>query len=239
MTLELAAPAGSTRVVIAGSGGLRGRAAEFRRIGLAVVEHDSGLGALRDLRDDTAALLVTGDLPDVPRDALIDIARSLARVPVIVGADAGSPAGATPTVRLPITPQALAAALRSVRRPDVSARHLIERGALIIDVEGFRATWHGAELRLPPRLFDVLRSLAEAAPRTLSYGSLAAPLPGVLDPHERVRASVARIRAALESAAPRSADPIVTVHKVGYRLALPSAESTPGGSPPVAPEHGY
>ena len=81
MTLELAAPAGSTRVVIAGSGGLRG-------------QHDSGLGALRDLRDDTAALLVTGDLPDVPRDALIDIARSLARVPVIVGADAGSPAGA-------------------------------------------------------------------------------------------------------------------------------------------------
>lgn len=236
-TLDAAAPPWPARVIAVAtpvSGVTRGRPAEFRQRGLLVEGTASVAAALISLgQDPLSVALVPTDLQEMPLLDFLDVLRAFSATQVIVGltpeADnatvvAALDRGSARAVKLPVTAATLAVAVEE-SRPRSAARVEPERyvvGQLELDSASYRVHWHGEEVHLAPRLFDLLRYLAAAHPRVVSLDELTTEFsanPSLRDHGERMRVMIGRIRAQLTHVRPDLPAPLETVHRVGYRLA--------------------
>jgi DNA-binding winged helix-turn-helix (wHTH) protein len=96
-----------------------------------------------------------------------------------------------------------------------------------------RVSCEGVEVHLPPKAFDLLEALLDAAPRVVSKRELHARLwPGGVVADATLVALVKQLRAALNDR-DRAAPLIRTVHRVGYALNIPPERREPPG-PSVA-----
>jgi len=243
------APAWPPRVIaIASQSGpvARGRPAEFLHHGVILIRVPTATAALIELGRDPemAAILVPGDLKGMDLEGFLPIVRQFMQTPVILGFGsqermptgimAGSLDGLV-TAMLPVTPLRLSQALQNCE-PSATASHVVEVGELVLDADAFRVWWHGAEVRLPLRPFEMLRYLMEAAPRAVGREELMSEFvrPGISWRSDSVSTGIGRIREALQSAVPAVPVPIETVKKVGYRIAtgnglaaaMPSSEAS-------------
>lgn len=236
-TVDVASPDWPARVIAVATpvGDVtRGRAAEFRQRGLLIESTPNSAAALISLgRDRRSVALVPTDLVDMPFLDFIDVLRAFSTAPVIVGltADcdnatvvAALDRGLARAVKLPVTAIALAQAVEQSRPRPVSV-HEAEQyqvGDLELHVDSYRVHWHGVEVHLAPRLFEMLRYFAAAHPRVVSLEELVGefgPTDNPRDRGERVRVMIGRIRSQLTQARPDLGVPLETVHRVGYRLA--------------------
>lgn len=232
MTVSLAAPTGSTRVIAVGdlSGLTRGTAAEFRHSGIVLVARLTTTAALLEVgREPGAVVLVSTDLADMAIADFVDVVRSVARVPVVVGlAPNCEPAilfdllerGVSSTVPLPVTPDRLAKAVLAVRPAAPAADHpLVEVGPLVIDSARYLVYCDGVELPLALRDFEMLRYLAETYPRVATMVELLGEFEhGEGERAVRIRSSVGRIRSKVQTHFDPAPFRIEIVQRVGYRL---------------------
>ena len=134
-------------------------------------------------------------------------------------------AGADDYVTKPFGIEELLARLRAVlRRASPQTEPVLEIGSLVIDLEKRIVTMAGAQVRLTPHEFDVLRVLAVNEGKLLTHKSI---LREVWGPAYQLESSylhvyVSQLRHKLE---PDPARPryIVTEPGVGYRLVSPAA----------------
>lgn len=224
---------GSVRVVAVGDPSLlvRGRPAEFRHRGLTVVNRMTAVSALLELgRDPSAVVLVPSELDDFPVLPFVDVLRSVAHVPVIVGVSRDcsqqtlsdlAAHGVAATLQLPVTPTRLAHAVLATGTNDQAEQVALSIGELILDDACHRITWHGANVAVTPIQFALLRDLMLAYPRVLPMRELIDNFEdSTASPGVRTRVTIGRLRAALHAAAPDRMSPIETVHRIGYRLGL-------------------
>jgi DNA-binding response OmpR family regulator len=235
-TPDVASPAWPARVIAVATPVAevtRGRTAEFRQRGLLVEGTSSVPAALVAIgRNPLSVALVPTDLHDMSLLDFLDVLRAFSEIPVIVGlapeydnetVAAALDRGIARAVKLPVTADALAHAIDASRPRPVATvepeRYRI--GELDLDLASYRVHWHGAEVHLAPRLFDMLRYFAAAHPRVVSLEELVSEFGAtnnLRDPGERVRVMIGRIRAQLAQAHPDLPTPLETVHRVGYRL---------------------
>lgn len=244
MTLAPMAPAWPARVIAVASdpGAIaRGRPAEFRQAGLMLDGTPSVAAALVEIgRERDALVLVPSDLDAMPLLDFVEVVHAISDQRVIIGiaphvdAEAVADAierGMATAVPLPVTAARLASAV-TVARPLVPVTsHLLEVGALEVDTAAYRVRWHGAEVRLAPRLIEMVHYFATAYPRVVSMPELAGEFGSSDDARDRgarARVSIGRIRHLFATAHPGGLQPLETVHRVGYRL---SAGGVPGPSP--------
>lgn len=229
MTSVVAAPTGWVRVVAVGDTATRarGRASEFRHHGLALASRPTASAALVEVaREPSSVVLVPTSLADMPILDFVDVVRSLAHSPVLVGVGHGVDAsavsalfdhGATGTVALPLTPSRLAHAVDSTRPRDPGPAAPVECGHLRLHPAEHRVTWRDIEVKLGPKEFEVLQYLMEAHPRVVSLSELVGEFEaGSPDHAMRIRVAVGRLRAKFMAAG--ASAPIETLHRVGYRL---------------------
>lgn len=204
----------------------RGNAAEFRHRGLTLVGHADVASALIDVgQDPGAVVLVPIDLAEMKVTQFVDVVRTLAHVPVIVGLTSeGSPQqvselfdhGISSVVLLPATPARLFEAVNACRRQPVGATRL-ELGGIVLDEASFRVTSHGRTISLAPQIFGLLRHMMIAHPRVISIEEVAATFDaGGANAQDRARRSIQRLRRAFIDAG--EVNPVVHVPRVGYRL---------------------
>ena len=225
---------GATSVAVA-----RGTNSEFLHDGIALAHVPNAAAALVALAHDAAvaAVLLPLELPDMALDDFIEIVRAFAQTSVIVGVDSLTPAevsagmrerGAAATVVLPVTPNRLAQALRAVPIPTPSEPRVFRCGDLELDIDAFRVHWYGEEVRLPPRVFEILHYLMAAYPRAVTLQELVSEFvpSGNHWRTDSIRVAIRRLREQLEAAAPGMPVPVETVKKVGYRI-TDGSERTP------------
>lgn len=231
--MTIAAPTinGSVRLIVVGDLDelTRGRPSEFRHRGLTLVERPTVASALIEVgKEPDALVLVPTDLNDMPLTDFIDVLRSLAHVSVIAGLSSNSSPqfvselfdhGVASAVLLPATPARLIEAVQVCRAPRVAGDMRLELGSIDLDEARYRATWRGRELSLTPQSFALLRYMLVSHPRVLTVRDVVGELggEGTITP-DRARSAITRLRRAFIDAAPQWGSPIVTVHRVGYRL---------------------
>lgn len=231
MTLAVPVITGSIKVVAVGSAGLiaRGRPAEFRHRGLSLATRPTAIAALLEVgRDPSSLVLVPTDLPDMPPIEFIDVLRSVAHVPVIAGIVPGCSSslvselidhGVASTVDLPATPTRLADAVLSSRPAESPRALVLEVGDLILDEGRHHVSWHGRDVVLPPKNFEILRYLILAQHRVVPLRELMEFVgEASADRATRARVAIRRLRVAFAEAVPEHCPPVETVHGVGYRL---------------------
>ncbi len=233
MTIDAVPLIGSAKVIAVGPVEFltRGRPSEFRHHGLTVAARSNAMDALMEVgRDPAAIVMVASVLDDVPATEFIDLLQTFTRVPVIaaLASDTTSQAvselydhGIAGTVRAPVTPSRLASAVRDIRGSAEPENAVMVCGALELNDSSHRVTWHGRDVVLARRSFDVLRYMMSAYPRVIPLSELAKSFgTRPRDEPEHCRSTIFRLRAAFASACPNVDSPIETVHRVGYRLAV-------------------
>lgn len=232
MTTVVAAPTGSTRVIAVGdlAGLTRGSAAEFRHSGIVLVPRLTSTAALLEVgREPGAIILVSTELTDMALGDFVDVVRSVAKVPLIVGlAPNCEPAalfdllerGVGSTIPLPVTPERLARAVSSVIQPvPVDEHPRIEVGPLVIDSARYFVSCAGVELPLARRDFEMLRYLASVYPRVATMAELLTEFErGASERSVRIRSSIGRIRNRVHGLYAEAPFRIEIVQRVGYRL---------------------
>lgn len=208
----------------------RGTSSEFRFEGISLTQVPTAAEAIARIRREPsiAAVLTTPASPDMPLGALRDAADAAGGIPVILGVGLGEQvadidAETLLTVVIPVTPQRLADALRAVPRSEPAPLLHEQVGQLELDLDAVRVWWHGREVRLPPRAFEILHCLAVAAPEPVDIDELVRTFVPP-DTHWRadsIRFAMRRIRELFEAAAPGIPAPIETVVGVGYRITEP------------------
>lgn len=239
MSVALAVRHDWVKVIAVGSADdvLRGRASEYRHRGVALTARPTVIAALGEVsKDPDAIILVPTDLAEMPAVEFVDLVAALAHVPVIVGIAPGCPPatlrellehGVASTVGLPCTPASLARAIHSVPERQLESAPL-ECGALTLDPSEHRVTWHGSDVRLAPKEFEILRYLLDSHPGVVSLDVLVREFEhGATDKHMRVRSAITRMRSRFTALVPERPSPIETVHKIGYRINAASCVEDP------------
>lgn len=169
-------------------------------------------------------------LTDDPRSLVSDL-RSDGDAMVVAVTNASGPTGAHAEARLPpATPAAtVTACVVGLLAPhaDRLRRTILQWGPLRLDPTRHRAFWHATAVPLTSQQVRILERLMTARGAVVTTRQLTRSLDGgspVTDPR-RIRAHVLRLRGRLESAAPRGAQVIQTVHGHGYRL-VPATSDT-------------
>lgn len=188
--------------------------------------HD-GLQAWTERRHDLVLLDLM--LPGLDGLSLCRALRAVSGVPIVIltaRADesdrlAGLELGADDYIpKTPFSPREVLARVKAVLRRSRVAQHgpAVPSAALLIDEDGWRASWQGRALELTPNEFRLLRTLASQPGRVFARGQLLASLHG--DPHavtERaVDSHVKNLRRKLEVAGAGN-EKIHSVYGVGYR----------------------
>ena len=203
-----------------------------RRAGFEVLEAADGRQALQIAESDAPALILLDIL--MPELEGIDVCRAIRRnsnVPIlflssrdrVVDRIVGLDAGGDDYMTKPFSPRELLARIQAMfRRIDAleaDARGVIESGPLHIDTQARLAHLDGAALTLTRTEFGMLATLGRRAGKTVNRETLmrgAYPERRVVS-DRTIDSHIRRLRDKLRAA---GADPIQTVHGVGYRLSF-------------------
>jgi len=231
---DISSPAWPARVVTVDTGYagfIRGRAGEFLHNGLMLQRVPDGVSALVAIGRDAsaAAVLVPTRLPDLALPDFLDVIRAVGGIPVVVARDArveeDEPEGlaelrTASVITAPITPSKLLGLLGGLDPLSAPEPRVFRFGGLELDVDRFRVTWHGHDVRMTPREFDLLHYVVAAHPRIVTTEELISELVPKSTGWQvsSIRTSVSRIRTSLESTAPGQPLPLETIPRVGYRL---------------------
>lgn len=197
--------------------------------GYRVQDSETGQGGLRRLAQREFDLLILDINSSAGSGAeAVPMVRELSTTPILVlcanedTAVGALDAGADDYVRQPLSIKELLARIRNALRR--RAREQGKPGSLVvgdleIDLLGRRISCRGQEVRLPVKLYDVLRVLAEGAGKVLTHEDILRAVWGAdhVDRLNYVRVAIQKLRHKLE---PDPSHPryILTETGVGYRL---------------------
>jgi len=197
----------------------------LRRAGYTVEHVGDGAAALAALRDNAFDLAVLDlGLPDLDGTRVLEqVRRGGNGLPILIlsARDAmrdrvqGLDLGADDYLVKPFELDELLARLRVLmRRHGGRPVNRIERGALVLDVDSLRASWHGQPVELQRLEFMLLKHLAEHPQRVFNRAQLEESLYGWGEGAESntIDVHVHHLRKKLAATA------IKTVRGVGYRL---------------------
>lgn len=220
----------------------------LRKAGFEVVEAADGAEALKRHDEERPALVVLDVLmPELDGTEVCRRLRAVSRVPIVflssradeVDRIVGLELGGDDYVTKPFSPRELVARVRAVLRRsaefgappapsgkdaasgtggEVRARGRLAHGPLELDLDVFRATWSGREVVLTVTEFGILRTLLGRPGRVYTRAEL---MDGAYAEDNLVseRTMDSHVRRVRRKFAGLGADPIETVHGVGYRLA--------------------
>ena len=204
------------------------------REGFAVAEAADGAEALRAFDALQPRLLVLDVLmPEMDGTEVCRTLRQRSSVPIVfltskddeVDRVVGLELGGDDYVTKPFSPRELVARVKAVlRRLDAvrmpippEAARLIRHGRLVLDLDRFRATWDGREVVLTATEFGLLRALLAFPGKVYTREELMerAYAEETVVSGRTIDSHVRRLRAKF---AALSAEPVETVHGVGYRV---------------------
>jgi two-component system OmpR family response regulator len=204
------------------------------REGFAVAEAADGAEALRAF-DALHPRLVVLDvlMPELDGTEVCRTLRQRSPVPIVfltskddeVDRVVGLELGGDDYVTKPFSPRELVARVKAVLRraesvkaaPMAEASRLVRHGRLILDLDRFRATWDGREVVLTATEFGLLRTLLAMPGKVYTRDELMerAYAEETVVSGRTIDSHVRRLRAKF---AALSAEPVETVHGVGYRV---------------------
>lgn len=206
----------------------------LRKAGYAVATADNGEQALRCFETERPALVILDilmpemDGTEVCRRLRAD--RTAGTVPIIflsskddeIDRIVGLELGGDDYVSKPFSPRELVARVRALlRRATTSARPstevLLRHGRLTLDLERYHASWDDQALDLTLTEFGILRTLIARPGRVCTRDHL---MNTAYELHKVVsdRTIDSHVRRVRSKFAALGADPVETVHGVGYRL---------------------
>jgi len=195
-----------------------------------VRDADEGLGLAR--ADAPDLVLLDIGLPGMDGLDALRIFQHELKLPVILltarrgGQDEalGLELGADDYVVKPYNMDALLARIaavlrRAARQPDATPAHILTAGDLVVDPRARTAVLCGQELRLPPRVFDLLTVLTSHACEVVPLDTLIMQVWGreFSGEPQALYVHISWLREKLASVEGHSVR-IVTVHRVGYKL---------------------
>lgn len=196
-----------------------------------VLRAGTGSAALRQIASDAPDIVILDlGLPDMDGKDVIARVREWSDVPIIVLSARDREAekiasldrGADDFVNKPFGVGELMARLRAALRHRMQRRGetpVVSLGGLEIDVPRRRATWHGAEVSLSPKEFDLLAFLARHAGKVVMHRQILTAVWGPAHEHDTqyLRVYIGQLRQKIE---PNPSDPrfILTEPGIGYRL---------------------
>jgi len=208
------------------------------KAGYRIVEAGDGRQAL-ELFDQHQPDLVVLDIimPEMDGTEVCRQLRSRSKIPIVflsskddeVDRIVGLELGGDDYVTKPFSPRELVARVRAVlrRTADVTAKSrsgpspdrpkILEHGRLRLDLDRFQAFWDSTEIVLTVTEFGVLRTLLGYPGKVYSRNEL---MDGAYSDHTVVteRTIDSHVRRVRRKFADSGADPIETVHGVGYKL---------------------
>ncbi|WP_168075050.1 response regulator transcription factor [Caulobacter sp. SSI4214] len=199
--------------------------------GYGVATADSGQAALAHLAAEGCdAVILDLGLPDLDGKAVIGRIREWSEVPIVVLSArdieqekiAALDLGADDFINKPFGVGELLARLRAAMRGRdrrFSARAHFKSGELEINFADRRVVVQGQEIRLTPREYDLLRSLARYAGRVVTHRQLMAAVwgPDAEVDAQFVRVLVGQVRQKIEEE-PSAPKLLLTEPGLGYRL---------------------
>jgi len=197
--------------------------------GYRVIEAETGSDALECLRTEKPeVVLVDLGLPDMDGIELIRRIRSRSAIPIVVLSSRGDEKGKVEALDLgaddyvtkPFGMAELVARIRTAQRHAVQeqgAAPLFRTGDLEVDLVHRLVTVRGAEVKLSPKEYDVLRLLVIHAGKVLTHNMILREVWGGSVDVQYLRIYVRYLRQKLE-ANPQQPVYILTETGVGYRL---------------------
>jgi two-component system, OmpR family, KDP operon response regulator KdpE len=198
--------------------------------GFAVLEAPSGRDGLDQVQSEKPEVIVLDlGLPDMDGLTLIRALRGAGdKTPIVVLSSRGEEAtkvealniGADDYVTKPFGIAELIARLRTSLRHRVQiqgAEPVFESGDLRVDLVHRSVTVGGAQVKLSPKEYDILRLLALHAGKVLTHRFIMAELWGANADVQYLRIYVRQLRGKIETR-PEHPEHIITETGVGYRL---------------------
>ncbi len=201
------------------------------RAGFTTVEAGDGRQAITKFQSEQADLVVLDIMmPELDGADVCRILRQSSSVPIVflsskddeIDRILGLELGGDDYVTKPFSPRELVARVRAVLRrtneqPSVGQESLLQYGRLQLDLEAFKAHWEGQEIVLTVTEFGILKTLLSRPGKVFTRDAL---MDGAYDLHKVVSdrtidSHMRRVRAKLSAV---GADPIETVHGLGYKL---------------------
>ncbi|MDS4031185.1 MAG: response regulator [Candidatus Contendobacter sp.] len=207
----------------------------LRKDGFATVEAENGEQALarfQETRPDLVVLDIV--MPELDGTEVCKALRRVSTVPIVflssrddeVDRILGLELGGDDYVTKPFSPRELVARVRAILRRgkgetphelQIPEGHWIEHGRLRLDLDRYAAFWQGREVVLTLTEFGILRTLLNHPGKVFnrdqlmdgSYQDYRVVSDRTIDSHVR------RVRAKFKAL---GADPIETLHGIGYRL---------------------
>ena len=206
----------------------------LQKAGFATLEAENGAQALARFQEASPDLVVLDIvMPELDGTEVCKALRRISTVPIVflssrddeVDRILGLELGGDDYVTKPFSPRELTARVRAILRrgksetpdPAAASEHRIEHGRLRLDLDRYAAFWQDQEVILTLTDFGVLRTLISHPGKVFnrdqlmdgSYQDYRVVSDRTIDSHVR------RVRAKFKAV---GADPIETLHGIGYRL---------------------
>ncbi|MBV9635400.1 MAG: response regulator transcription factor, partial [Methylobacteriaceae bacterium] len=200
--------------------------------GYEILEAPSGRAALEQLAQKPDLILLDLGLPDIRGLELLRMIRGRAEsVPIVVLSSRGDEAGKVEALDLgaddyvtkPFGMDELLARMRAALRHQLQVhgeRPVFRVGDLSVDLVRRIVKVRGAEVKLSPKEYELLRTLVQHAGKVLTHRFLLAELWDELTDAQYLRVYVRQLRQKVE-ADPERPQYILTETGVGYRLRAP------------------
>ena len=208
----------------------------LQKAGFATLEAENGAQALTRFQEANPDLVVLDIvMPELDGTEVCKALRRISTVPIVflssrddeVDRILGLELGGDDYVTKPFSPRELTARVRAILRrgkgetpdPVAASEHRIEHGRLRLDLDRYTAFWQDQEVVLTLTEFGILRTLLGHPGKVFnrdqlmdgSYQDYRVVSDRTIDSHVR------RVRAKFKAV---GADPIETLHGIGYRLGI-------------------
>jgi len=208
----------------------------LQKAGFATLEAENGAQALARFQEANPDLVVLDIvMPELDGTEVCKALRRISTVPIVflssrddeVDRILGLELGGDDYVTKPFSPRELTARVRAILRrgksetpdPVAASEHRIEHGRLRLDLDRYAAFWQDQEVVLTLTEFGILRTLLGHPGKVFnrdqlmdgSYQDYRVVSDRTIDSHVR------RVRAKFKAV---GADPIETLHGIGYRLGI-------------------